>query len=212
MDFERARSNEQKSIRLKQITDSARKLFAEKKYEDITLAGIAKELSFTRANLYKYVASKEEIFLYIIIEDIRKWVLDLREAFVEGEKHTTEEKAEIWAGVCYDNQEMIKVLSLMYTIIEQNVTVEKLTEFKRRFFDDMDQITNLVASILPQMPKKNIIKFLQYQMHYIIGFYPATLENEIQRRAIKRSGVPYEKPDFIKGLKEFLIMVINSLS
>jgi hypothetical protein len=212
MDFERARSDEQKMIRLKQITDSARKLFAEEKFEKITLASIAKELSFTRANLYKYISSKEEIFLHIITEDIWKWTMDLSKAFSGDRKFTIEEISEKWALVYYENRDMIKAMSLLYTIIEKNVSVEKLAKFKHCFFVEMEKIVEITAEIMPDMTRENIIKFLQFQFNYVIGFYPSTLENEVQSKAIELSGVQYEKPDFVESLKELLIILIKGLS
>lgn len=77
MDFKRARSDKQKEIRIMQISEATIELLKTKKYDDITLAGIAKNLDFTRANLYKYISSKEEIFLHITLEELRKWKKDL---------------------------------------------------------------------------------------------------------------------------------------
>ncbi|EGW40889.1 TetR/AcrR family transcriptional regulator, partial [Desulfosporosinus sp. OT] len=74
MEFERARNEEQKSIRRDQIIEAALKLYETEPFEKITLASIANELSFSRANLYKYVTTKEEIFLRILNSDLEKWV------------------------------------------------------------------------------------------------------------------------------------------
>jgi len=60
MDFIRARSDEQKSVRLKQITDAAVELFESQEYDKISLASIAKKLNFSRVNLYKYVPPKKK--------------------------------------------------------------------------------------------------------------------------------------------------------
>lgn len=61
-EFVRARSAEQKEARMEEVKRAADRLFSAKPYHDITLTTIAAELSWTRANLYKYVTSKEDIF------------------------------------------------------------------------------------------------------------------------------------------------------
>ncbi len=211
MDFERARSKEQKNIRIKQITASARKLFETQKYEEITLAGIAKELSFTRANLYKYVATKEEIFLLILIEDISSWIEDIKKRFLGKENISTEEFAKAWAEVLDSNREMIKVLSLMYSIIEKNVTVDKLVSFKLEFFREFQKVLDLIQTLLPDIPQEKAYKFIQMQMYFVIGLYPATRENKIQKQAIEKAGIPYIVPDLVSTITDFILILINSI-
>jgi len=211
MDFERARSKEQKNIRIKQITDSARKLFETQKYEEITLAGIAKELSFTRANLYKYVATKEEIFLFILIEDISSWIEDLKKRFSGKENISAEEFARTWAEVLDSNREMIKVLSLMYSIIEKNVTVDKLVSFKLEFFREFQKVLDLLKTLLPDIPQEKAYKFIQMQTYFVIGLYPATRENKIQKQAIEKAEIPYIAPELVSTITDFILILINSM-
>lgn len=73
MQFQRARSDKQKNIRMSEIVNATINLYESLQYDKITLALIAKQLSFSRANLYKYVSTKEEIFLLIISGDIENW-------------------------------------------------------------------------------------------------------------------------------------------
>ena len=63
--FTRARSSEQKEERMREIKCAAERQFEQRTYQSISLSTIAEELSWSRANLYKYVTSKEEIFLEI---------------------------------------------------------------------------------------------------------------------------------------------------
>lgn len=212
MDFKRARSDEQKSIRIGQITDVARRLFETNKYEDISLAGIAKGLSFTRANLYKYVSSKEEIFLYIIMDDLSKWTKNLNNKFADAENPSIKNFSLLWVESLEENKEMIKILSILYTIIEKNVTVERLTSFKIEFFKEMQEIFVLIKKIFPMLSQEKISKFLQMQLYFVMGLYPATTENAIQREAIAKAKIPYEQPDLSVILYEFTVMLLNNLT
>ena len=64
-DYIRARSDEHKEERLSQIKEATAELFESCPYSEITLTTIAEKLGWSRANLYKYVTTKEEIFLEI---------------------------------------------------------------------------------------------------------------------------------------------------
>ena len=56
----RARTVEQKQERMLEIKTVADTLFKKMPYANITLTTIAEDLGWSRANLYKYVTTKEE--------------------------------------------------------------------------------------------------------------------------------------------------------
>ena len=68
----RARTDDQKEERLNQIKEAADSLFEQMPYTEITLTTIADKLTWSRANLYKYVTTKEEIFLEISAQKMAK--------------------------------------------------------------------------------------------------------------------------------------------
>ena len=95
-DFKRARSAEQKCQRLADIKNATAQLYREFPYHEITLTTIAERLGWSRASLYKYVTTKEEIFLELSA-DARKAYFDaLIEAFPEGCGPDTAEAAKRW--------------------------------------------------------------------------------------------------------------------
>lgn len=209
--FQRARSAEQKDIRISEITDAAIKLYNNMPYEKITLAGIAKELSFTRANLYKYVSSKEEIFLNVIERDIKEWIKDLTVSFGEKKDVLLQEFALIWAQSLYRYKRLIEMFSILYSIIEKNVSVEKLAAFKCGFMGEFNEVFHLINTLLPTLSLNDASKFLQMQLYFVMGLYPATIESDIQRKAIEMAGISYTPPDFVEMFSSFIVMIIDGL-
>lgn len=132
-DFERARTSEQKEARMAEIKKAASDLFDEVPYSEITLTTIAKRLSWTRANLYRYVSTKEEIFLDLIEERMRAYYADLDAAFKEGCSYSLETTAEVWAGIIEANQQYFMMGHIMWAIVETNVTPERLVEFRKGY-------------------------------------------------------------------------------
>ena len=78
MNFQRARNKQAKAERWDEIVNSTISLFERISYANITIKDIAQKTSFTRGNIYKYISTKEEIFLEIIIRDSKKWINDLQ--------------------------------------------------------------------------------------------------------------------------------------
>ena len=89
-DYIRARSDEHKEERLSQIKEATAELFSTCPYSKITLTTIAEKLGWSRANLYKYVTTKEEIFLEISAEKMSAYYGALLSAFPESNNFTTE--------------------------------------------------------------------------------------------------------------------------
>ena len=98
-EFIRARSAEQKEQRLDQIKDAVRRQFATRPYHEITLTTIADELGWSRANLYKYVCTKEEVFLLLTADELDAYFDALLAALPEGCGLAPDVIAEVWAGI-----------------------------------------------------------------------------------------------------------------
>lgn len=211
MDFQRARSQEQKDKRLDEIIDVACDQYARLSYDKISMASIAKELTFTRGNLYTYAATKEEIFLLVLIEDQRMWAGDIVNELKGRENMDIEDFAKLWAKVYYRHKRLLSLYSLMYSIIEKNVSVEKLTKFKQEFTGAALTVYDTLSKALPFLTQEMLYKFFMTQFHFLRGFYPATQDTEVQRQAIKKSGIPYVVPDFEGEFAEFVVMCLQSL-
>ena len=97
-DYIRARSDEQKEERMSQIKKAADELFKTMPYTEINLSNIAEKLDWSRANLYKYVTTKEEIYLEITQDRMTEYLNSLLTVFPEGCKFTPECVAEIWTA------------------------------------------------------------------------------------------------------------------
>lgn len=211
MDFIRARSDEQKGVRFKQITDAAVELFDNREYDKITLTAIAKKLDFSRENLYKYVSSKEEIYLIVTIDELDAFIQDVILTFEEIHSIGIREFALLWAKTLYRHERLLKLCSILFSIIEKNVSVSCLAEFKQRLFVGIESLYPLMERIFPDLTAEQILLFLDYQLHHIAGLYPSTALNKTQKEAIRLSGIPYQAKDFVSVLSGFLTTVLTGL-
>ena len=105
--FKRARSAEQKEQRLGEIKCAAAQLFATCPYHEITLTTIAERLSWSRANLYKYVTTKEEIFLELAADERDAYYAALLATFAEASV-PADDAAAAWAEVVVAHQEWFR--------------------------------------------------------------------------------------------------------
>ena len=113
MDFERVKTEEQRKIRIQEIKNAAIKLFDTHDFYEITLADIAKGTNFTRGNLYKYVSSKEEIYLLITIDEFNKLLVELKIKLNKDFSKKTDEFSEILAKEIEKQERFLKLFLLV---------------------------------------------------------------------------------------------------
>jgi len=212
MEFIRARSYDQKNMRLNQIVRAALELYETTPFDKITLAAIAGRLDFSRANLYKYVSSKEEIYLFVVSSDLDAFVQDVLEHFEDAENLTIEEFARQWSETLYRHKRLLQLFSVLFTLIEKNVSAQSLAVFKRQMYGSIGKLKPMFSRLLPDMAEEQVLPFLNIQLHYAVGLYPSTILNEIQQEAIRISEIPFRLEDFVSAFAGFIIVILKGLA
>lgn len=203
--FIRARSDEHKEERLSQIKEATAELFANCPYSEITLTTIAEKLGWSRANLYKYVTTKEEIFLEISSEKMAAYYGSLLSAFPEGNNFTPDVIAEVWAGIVNANQDYMRYVSYLNPVIETNVTVERLAVFKKKYYDLAYAFRDRLAQML------GTSQDAAYKIQLDVLFYASSnavccYKNPLVQEALKQINITPPPMDFYKDMKDFLKM------
>ena len=80
MGWTRARRPEQKQQRRMDLLAAAAELFRERGFDGVPLSEIAAAAGMSKAAVYRYFDSKEQIFLEILAEDYRAWTTRLEQA------------------------------------------------------------------------------------------------------------------------------------
>ena len=123
MEFKRARNAKQKDQRINQILEVTEELFLQHNYGEITLAMIANKLDYTRGNLYKYISTKEEIFLKMYAIKQEDWVNEVVNSFPNNKTFSNDYFVDKWSKILSNHQCMLKIHSILGSIIETNVSL-----------------------------------------------------------------------------------------
>ena len=207
-EFIRARSDEQKALRLAEIKAAAQRQFAARPYHEIRLTTIAEELGWSRANLYKYVSTKEEIFLLLAGDACRAYFDALLTALPEGCGFSPDVVAEVWAGIANAHQEYFRLGDLLSTIIETNVTVERLAAFKQGYYDCVDAMAERLPRIVDIDPHR-VEPLLLAVYYHAIGFVSGCWANPLIAEALERIGRARTAPPFRDEMRDFIGMCLE---
>lgn len=204
-DFVRARSEEQKQARMAEIKAAADELFCSVPYQEITLSTIAGKLSWTRANLYKYVTTKEEIYLEICSDKMQSYFDDLFAAFPNEKPFTPDQWAAAWADVLNAHRDYLRYSDILCTIIEVHVTACRLASFKTSYHARRDTFVRLMEVRLGLSSHDASEVFLSV-LYHAAGLCGSCHSNPVMLEAMKIAGIPYKKRDFRLNMYEFIRM------
>lgn len=207
-EYIRARSGEHKEERLSQIKRATAELFESAPYAEITLTTIAEKLGWSRANLYKYVATKEEIILEIAAEKMSAYYGALLAAFPEGNNFSVGVVAEVWAGILNANRDYMRYVSYLNPVVETNVTVERLAVFKRNYYDNADKLCGRLSAML------GVSSEYAYKIQLDVLFFASSSAasccgNPLVQEALAKICVEPPEIDFYADMKDFLRMRLS---
>jgi len=207
MEFKRARTNAQIEERRKEILIASAELFDKGDIEDVHFKAIGEKTSFARSTIYKYYTTKEEILLDLLLVDVMNWVYDVREFTDKYETLSKEEYCHEFTQSYVGNERLLRLMSILYSVLEKNCSLEKLTEFKKNLMGFMAPLYQSIQKFFPTASDEAIGTFISTTSSYVLGLYPSTHISEKQKKAIEQSGYEYDIMNFEEMCyKGFLIL------
>lgn len=207
-DFKRARSSEQKNQRMADIKNATAQLYRECPYHEITLTTIAERLGWSRASLYKYVTTKEEIFLELSADTRDAYFNDLLAVFPDNTSFDAPAMAKTWAEICDKNRDWFIYGDILMTIIETNVTLERLKSFKKGYYDNLDRLYDQMKGFFAG--DKDRFNYLLSTIHsHGMGLVGGCAANAMVAQALDELGIKRTRPDFRASMEEFICMCLE---
>lgn len=207
-EYKRARSDEQKEERMSQIKKAADELFKTMPYTEINLSNIAEKLDWSRANLYKYVTTKEEIYLDIEQDRMNEYLSSLITVFPEGCRLSNETVAEIWTAQVASHEDYFRYLAFLLPIIERNVTVERLTVFKKNYYDLADVLKKRLSYAL-EISEEEADNLSLSVLNYGSSYFMNCMENPLISQALKNLNIQPKVRNLSRDVKDFILMNIE---
>lgn len=206
--FKRAKSEENKKIRFQEIMKATDELFHRYSYHEFGLTEIAKATNIVRSGLYKYVSSKEEIFLEIYLQKQSQTVSQIMQ-YMTDKKNTIEELSKAIAHCFYHHLDYIKYHQILNAIIETNVSVEKLADFKLRSAHDCQKLYELIAAVASLENSQQAFDLYLTILYHSVYLYDRIINRQKYVEAMALAKLPIVPIDFQKELYHFTIMCLT---
>lgn len=210
MDFIRAHGEEQKQQRVQQILEAAVALYDEIGYDKITFSKIARRLDFSRINLYNYFSCKEDIFLLILMQEIKAMVDDADDTFTTSAA-TVESFIQQWAELMLRHQRMLAIFSIVNTIILRYATDDVHKKFRCDMFAEYRRLAQTVRNAMPSLTDEQAIRFVDFENSFALILYPASVEYKQANGITIFPAAGYGTRNFLPQFVNYLRIILKGL-
>ena len=183
-------SPELTAARRAEIIDACEELYRDVPFKDITVGMIAEHTTFTRASVYNYFKTKEEIFLALLQREYELWNASLA-TVLEGPALDAAGFAEALASSLDGRWQLLKILSMNHYDLEGSVRHDPLVAFKREYGRSLALIESCLTRFFPSMSEEARRDFVYTFFPMMFGIYPYTVVTDAQRAAMIEAGVNF---------------------
>lgn len=184
-------SKEIEIVRKEEIIKACEELYKTTSFNEISIKLISEKTTFSRPSIYNYFNTKEEIFLALATKEYYKWIEDLNKIY-NKEELSKDNFANELAHSLERRSNLLKLISVNMYEMEENSSVECVTEFKIAYGKSMDIVRNCLIKFFKDMNNKEVEKFIYTFFPFMIGIYPYAVVTDKKREAMKKANIHFK--------------------
>ena len=184
-------SKETEIVRKEEIINACEELYKTTSFNEISIKLISEKTTFSRPSIYNYFNTKEEIFLALATKEYYKWIEDLNKIY-NKEKLSKDNFANELAHSLERRSNLLKLISVNMYEMEENSSVECVTEFKIAYGKTIDIVEKCLIKFFKDMNDKEVEKFIYTFFPFMIGIYPYAVVTDKKREAMKKANIHFK--------------------
>jgi AcrR family transcriptional regulator len=213
--FKRARSEEQRTERRRQILDTAAAMLTEMPVAKISLNELSRRVCLAKSNVLRYFESREAVLLELLDKEVQDWLAYLDRALVAGEG-TPRERGDRFAAVVAESLAARPVLcdltSAHASVLEHNVSTEVALRHKLATRGTYEKLAGLVLRCLPELGMNDAMQLAAIATLITAAAWPYSQPPEAMLAAYAADPtVAAMRIDFTDLLRQTLAVTISGL-
>ncbi|MEM7157102.1 MAG: TetR family transcriptional regulator [Myxococcota bacterium] len=210
--WKRARSDEQKQHRRAALLHAATRMLEQSPVDEISLSTIAREANISKASVYRYFESREELFLHLMLEAMERWsnavIARLQRLSSPGDARGF---ASAITAATMEHETFPRLASVLATVLERNVSTDVVVEFKLGFMQPMGGLLQAIGQALPELSATQVRKLVEVTYFQMVGMWPAAHPAPAVHEALQRPDLAHACVDFESSLEQTLRVTIAGL-
>ncbi|RKG67942.1 TetR/AcrR family transcriptional regulator [Corallococcus sp. CA054B] len=158
----RARRDEDKEARRRELLDAARALFEATSFAEVKMADVAARTGLAKGTVFLYFPTKEALFLALLDDLLAAWFAKLNGRLAEAGTWTGHQLARAVAESLEGEETFTRLLARAQTVLEQNVAVAQAQAFKERVLVSMGTTAALLQARLPFLTPESAVQLIRH--------------------------------------------------
>ncbi len=209
--FQRARKPEEQQLRREAILAAAAELFDAQGPQGAGLNAIAAKAGFTKSNVYRYFESREEVLMSLFIAELEAFV-DAFEAHVLACAPGDIEALAGCAAVFVSRPRFCALLAIIPSVLEHNVSVDKIIELKRGVARLNTRIATTMQSRLPGASFDDCAWVAGTAAMLVAGIWPHTTPSAAAAQVLAMPEYAFLKPAPERDLSRAIRALLQSIA
>lgn len=154
MTFQRARTDEQRSQRRRQILDTAAAMLTEMPVTKLSLNELSRRVGLAKANVLRYFESREAVLLELLDAEIQDWIAELEKAQPSDgamARPRGDRLADVLASSLARRPVLCDLFSAQGAVLEQNISTEAAIRHKNAARQSLHTLVQLTLRHLPEL-------------------------------------------------------------
>jgi AcrR family transcriptional regulator len=212
--FRRARRPEQREQRRQMILDVAAAMLAEEPVADISLRELSRRVGLASSNVLRYFETREGVFLALLDRLSEEWLdqlerdLGARSGRAPGAGGAVEPIARTWAQSLASRPLLCELTSVLSGVLERNVSVDSVRDFKRRAIARNVRVANLIRALLPELSDRAALETASLATTLLAGLWPLANPGPVVRAATEDPELAAAHVDFTGRMTRGLVLLL----
>ncbi|MFX4088709.1 TetR/AcrR family transcriptional regulator [Sphingobium yanoikuyae] len=215
MDFQRARSGEQRDQRRRVILATASAMLAEMSVAEISLNELSRRVGLAKSNVLRYFESREAVLLQLLNDEIDAWIAALDLSGISSDADIAARAnllAQALANSLAARATLCDLISSQAAVLERNVSADVVLQHKRAVNVSVGVLGELLTSSLPEMPQTDIYHLIVTLFLTAAGAWPHGQPTEALLAAYAADpGIGAHSTDFVAFMRNSLELTILGL-
>lgn len=181
--FKRARNDEQRGERRRQILDTAAAMLTEMPVAKLSLNELSRRVGLAKSNVLRYFESREAVLLQLLDAETQDWIAELERSFEEGfgrasgqPSGSVRERGDRLAGILAESiagrPVLCDLVSAQAAVLEHNVSTEVALQHKHASMRGIETLGQLVLRYVPELGPQDAFRLVGMVMLVISGAWP----------------------------------------
>ncbi|WP_431836328.1 TetR family transcriptional regulator [Cellulomonas sp. Y8] len=182
MEFQRARTDEQRDERRRTILSTAAAMLTEMPVADLSLNELSKRVGLARSNVLRYFESREDILLELLARELGEAIaaLDVPEGLGADAPLTARigGVAEAVADALTTRPVLCDLISAQAAVLERNVSTQVALRHKRASRTSVSALVHVIQRQVPELTGPEAVEVIAMTILLLAGAWPGSRPTE----------------------------------